>query len=72
MGKNLKTEVGTSGAKYAMRKDEEGHLSVWLVSKFGDMELRGVSDADDFEYAVEVEDEELRVLMAEAKEEFGY
>ena len=60
------TITGTSGSVYELR----GH-GVWLISKFGDMQLTSVSDPEDFGTAVDVEDEDMRCMMADARAEFG-
>jgi hypothetical protein len=59
-------QINTSG-KYFLYKTEEGYLELWRGQYGSEWGYRAgyVSDADNFEYAVEVAEEELRVLMAE-------
>lgn len=62
--------------KYALRRHEgEGHV-LWVDITKGEMkgisyQVGHVMDPENFEYAVDVAEEESRVLMAQAAAEFG-
>ena len=58
--------TGDTGSVYELRG-----LTVWLVSRWGDIELTSVSDPDDFATAVDVEEEDMRCMMAAARKEFS-
>lgn len=61
------TITGDTGTVYELRNNGE----VWITSRFGDMQVSSVSHPDDFETAVDNEEEDMRCMMADARREFG-
>ena len=59
--------TGDTGTVYELRDNG----SVWITSKFGDIQVTSVSDPDDFATAVDNEEEDMRCMMADARAEFG-
>ena len=73
-GKTIRTTTTEDGTVYALRfhKGESGGMGLYL--QYGDetAHVGDVADPDNFDYAVDVAEEEMRVLRAEAFAEFGY
>lgn len=61
------TMTGDTGTVYELRDNGE----VWIISQFGDMQVTSVSHPDDFETAVDNEEEDMRCMIADARQEFG-
>lgn len=73
-GRIIATGKGTSGTTYRLRYEHgsSGPMALFVGTGKGSVNVGYVMDRDNFWYAVDEADEETRVLMAQAREEFGF
>lgn len=73
-GRIIATAKGTSGTTYRLRHEQgsSGPMALYVGTGADSINVGQVMDRENFETAVDVADEETRVLMAEAREEFGF
>jgi hypothetical protein len=73
-GQTIRTGTGDNGTTYRLRFHDgaTGGMGLYIGTGRDSVCVSEVWDADNFEYAVEMADEEMRVLRAQCRAEFGY
>lgn len=73
-GKIIRTATSDTGTVYRLRFHEgtSGGLGLYIGTGADSISVGDVWDADNFEYAIEMAEEEMRTLRAQCRVEFGF